>query len=93
MRRLRFLAAFAPLPLIAACADTPVSPLAAKLPNAPSIIINGVPTGSSFGNVGVVAFDFNGNGVIQGTEFICSGSLIAPTVFLTAAGRSPRTWR
>jgi hypothetical protein len=85
MRRLRYLAAFAPLPLIAACADAPVAPLASKLPNAPSAIVNGAPTGNAFGYVGAVAFDFNGNGVIQGTEFICSGSLISPTVFLTAA--------
>jgi hypothetical protein len=51
----------------------------------PNFITDGVPTGASFGNVGAELFDFNGNGTIEGFEVVCSGSLIAPTVFLTAA--------
>jgi hypothetical protein len=47
-------------------------------------IVNGVPTGSSFGNVGAVMFDFNSDG-LDADDWFCSGSLIAPTVFLTAA--------
>jgi hypothetical protein len=35
--------------------------------------------------VGALLFDFNENGTIEGFEVDCSGSLIAPTVFLTAA--------
>jgi trypsin len=85
--RIRLVAALSPL-LAGACLDGGASrsPLApGSLPDAPQFIINGTPTGSAFGNVGVVAFDFNGNGTIEGSEFICSGSLISPTVFLTAA--------
>jgi len=66
------------------CVDPP-APVSLLVPNEPSLIINGTPTGSTFGAVGVVAFDFDRDGNIEGTEFICSGSLIAPTVFLTAA--------
>ena len=47
-------------------------------------IVNGVPTGSSFGNVGAVMFDFNSDG-LDADDWFCSGSLISPTVFLTAA--------
>src|SRR5207244_4053295 len=52
----------------------------------PSVIINGQPTGdNSFSNVGALLFDFDRNGIITGDDALCSGSLIAPTVFLTAA--------
>ena len=73
----------------AACAETaapPTSPSAAG-GAAPNFIIGGTPTGaSSFTNVGAVLTDFNGDGRIQPfDEWYCSGSLISPTVFLTAA--------
>jgi hypothetical protein len=61
------------------CSDGP-SP-AAPSASPPDLITNGTPTGSSFGNVGVLLIDQEGDGII---DFICSGSLIAPTVFLTA---------
>src|SRR5256885_9693024 len=67
----------------ATCRDapSPTAPLAR-----PSFIINGQPTGdNSFSNVGALLFDFDGNGIITGDDALCSGSLIAPTVFLTAA--------
>jgi Trypsin len=51
----------------------------------PRFITDGVPTGESFGNVGAALFDFDESGTIDGFETFCSGSLIAPTVFLTAA--------
>ena len=67
----------------ATCRDAP-SPTAP--PDRPSFIINGQPTGdNSFSNVGALLFDFDQNGVITGDDALCSGSLIAPTVFLTAA--------
>ena len=47
-------------------------------------IVNGVPTGTSYGNVGAVMFDFNSDG-LDADDWFCSGSLIAPGVFLTAA--------
>jgi hypothetical protein len=51
----------------------------------PSFIINGEPTGDNrFTNVGALLFDFDDNGLITGDDALCSGSLISPTVFLTA---------
>jgi Trypsin len=70
--------------LAAACAETgapPTSPAAA----APQFIVGGEPTGSAFGNVGAVLADFDGDGVEPFDEWFCTGSLISPTVFLTAA--------
>jgi len=67
----------------ATCRD---APSATAPPDRPSFIINGEPTGdNSFPNVGALLFDFDQNGVITGDDALCSGSLIAPTVFLTAA--------
>jgi hypothetical protein len=78
--------AVALLPLLAvslvACADRdPNAPETAR----PNFITDGVPTGSSFGSVGALLFDFSGNGSIEGDETFCSGGLISPTVFLSAA--------
>ncbi len=47
-------------------------------------ISNGVPDGNGHPNVGALLADFNEDGKITGDEAFCSGSLIAPTVFLTA---------
>lgn len=52
---------------------------------APSLIINGTPTGSSYASVGALMVDFNKDGVLNGDDEDCTGSLIAPDVFLTAA--------
>ena len=83
MRCSESLVAFAILSLLmGACTDRP-APTAA--PERPSFIVNGVPTGSSYPNVGALLFDFNQDGVINGDDELCSGSLISPTVFLTAA--------
>ncbi|HEX7941695.1 MAG TPA: trypsin-like serine protease, partial [Gemmatimonadaceae bacterium] len=43
------------------------------------------PTGSAFGSVGALFWDRDGNGTIDRHDLWCSGSLIAPDVFLTAA--------
>lgn len=62
-----------------ACNDAPAptAPVPDRLPQ----ITNGTPTGSAYGNVGALLIDEDADGVLDG---ICSGSLIAPTVFLTA---------
>jgi len=49
-----------------------------------SSIVNGVPTGTSFNNVGAVMFDFAGDG-LDADDWFCSSTLIAPDVVLTAA--------
>jgi hypothetical protein len=58
---------------------------AISAPQSPNLIINGTPTGTSFPSVGALLFDFNKDGVINGDDEWCTGSLIAPDLFLTAA--------
>ncbi|MBI1723717.1 MAG: trypsin-like serine protease [Gemmatimonadetes bacterium] len=65
----------------AACGDR-AGPAA---PERPSFIVNGEPAGSAYPAVGALLFDYNRDGVINGDDEWCTGSLIAPTVFLTAA--------
>jgi len=48
-------------------------------------ILNGTPTGTSYGAVGALLLDYNKDGVIDADDEWCSGTLIAPTLFLTAA--------
>ena len=70
--------------LAVGCTDhrAPTAPVSA-LPNA---IIGGQPTGASqFASVGALLFDFNRDGIINGDDEDCTGSLISSTVFLTAA--------
>jgi V8-like Glu-specific endopeptidase len=56
------------------------------VPNAPpSFIVNGTYTGTKYGSVGALLFDYDKNGIINGDDLFCTGSLISPTVFLTAA--------
>jgi V8-like Glu-specific endopeptidase len=82
-RALRLIAPFA-IAMLAACAvDDPSGPTASGAH--PNFITGGVPTGTSFGNVGALLLDFDGSGTIEGFELVCTGGLIAPTVFLTAA--------
>jgi hypothetical protein len=78
------LAAIAALALLSACADAVTSPAARSTAGARRIV-NGTYTGSSFGNVGALLIDFNANGIVDGDDEDCTGSLISPTVFLTAA--------
>jgi hypothetical protein len=82
MRSVRFALSLLLPVVLASCGD----PSAPDTPTAhPSFITDGVPTGTSFGNIGALLFDFDGNGTIDGFEVQCTGSLISPTVFLTAA--------
>lgn len=85
MRLHHRLSALSALPLLLAACTDPAAPGGAAPPAAkPSLIVNGTPTGSAYGNVGALMFDFDGDGITGGDE-MCTGSLITPTVFLTAA--------
>lgn len=70
------------LSLLIACSENE-SPTAA--PYHPSFIISGLPTGNDYASVGALLFDFNQDDTIDGDDLLCGGSLIGPTVFLTAA--------
>lgn len=71
--------------LAAACADTTTAPARTAADGGARHIVNGTYTGSAFGNVGALLIDFNANGKVDGDDEDCTGSLISPTVFLTAA--------
>jgi hypothetical protein len=74
----------APLLALAACAD-PSAPLdGARAASQPSFIVNGTPAGGAYPSVGALLLDFGKDGV-NGDDALCTGSLISPTVFLTAA--------
>lgn len=83
---MRFGRSLAVLPLIAllgACADG-AGPTAAA--DRPSAIVNGVPTGNAYASVGALIYDWwEPLGVVNGDDQSCTGSLISPTVFVTAA--------
>lgn len=68
--------------LFGACTDSHAPSIAA--PDGVSRIVNGTPTGDAYGNVGALLFDYDNNG-ISGDDEWCTGSLISPTIFLTAA--------
>jgi len=61
-------------------ANAPTGP-SKLVPDGPQLISNGQPTGSAYGGVGAVLIDQGSNGTV---DFLCSGSLISPTVLLTA---------
>ena len=70
--------------LAGACGEQPAKSSLGPT-GAPSLIVNGTPTGSSYASVGALMVDFNRDGVLNGDDEDCTGSLIAPDVFLTAA--------
>ncbi len=65
----------------AGCSDQPASIAA---PHSASFIVGGQPTGQLYPAVGALLFDYRKNGITGDDEW-CTGSLITPTVFLTAA--------
>jgi hypothetical protein len=83
---------FPPLALVAllvalvtlgACRDP--APITAPGATAtPRRIVNGTPTGDDYPSVGALLFDFDGNGIIEPRERMCTGTLVARNVFLTA---------
>ena len=79
MRGSRF-AHFALLALMGAACDGSSMPTQSE-PTRPRFITNGAPTGAEFGAVGALFLD-PGDGRLRP---VCTGSLVAPTVFLTAA--------
>lgn len=91
---------FSPLVLTAAlalalpaCHDA-VAPTSSSLqPTEARRIVNGTPTGTAYASVGALLFDYDHNGRIDGDDLFCTGSLVAPNVFLTAAHciRTPDT--
>lgn len=82
-RRLSYAVVLA-LAFAAACANQPTAPGGLSASGSLAIT-NGSPTGAgSYQNVGALLYDFDGNGVWNGDDLLCSGSLIGPTVFLTA---------
>lgn len=83
MRLVRSVVAIGLVAVVAgACSDKTVSSIAA--PRTASPIVNGQPTGNLYPNVGALLFDFSSDGITGDDEW-CTGSLITPTVFLTAA--------
>jgi hypothetical protein len=83
MSRAVTLAAVAAAFALAACSEQATAPVAA--PEGASRIVNGTPTGNLYPAVGALMFDYNGDGRLNGDDEWCTGSLITPTVFLTAA--------
>ena len=70
------------LPMAVACTD----PAPTDVPNGPNLIVNGEPTGGLYSSVGALIFDWwEPLGVVNGEDQWCTGSLISPTVFVTAA--------
>jgi hypothetical protein len=68
--------------LAAACAD----PGPTAVGQRPSFIVNGEPTGGLYASVGALVFDWwEPIGVVNGDDQWCTGTLISPTVFVTAA--------
>lgn len=68
--------------LASGCAD----PIPTDVPNRPSLIVNGEPTGELYESVGALIFDWwEPLGVVNGDDQWCTGSLVSSTVFVTAA--------
>src|SRR6186997_1253425 len=65
-----------------ACSDSTGSSISA--PQTGSLIVGGQPTGNLYPNVGALLFDYGRDGITGDDEW-CTGSLITPTVFLTAS--------
>ena len=71
--------------LLAGCADSSLLQPLAVPDSGPSRIVNGTfDSGNLYPSVGALMFDWDHNG-LSGTDEFCTGSLISPTVFLTAA--------
>ena len=84
MRIARTMVPLALLAALASCVDTPTAATDAR--GAPRRIVNGEPTGSAYASVGALIYDWwEPIGVVNGDDQWCTGTLISPTVFVTAA--------
>ena len=85
MRIARMLVALGVLVASAACSNGPAAPGGATAAGGSLGINRGAPTGAgSYGSVGALLYDFDQNGIINANDQLCTGSLISPTVVLTA---------
>ena len=87
MRRRSLPTALLVAALAGACADpsTPVAP-GARPGDAPSRVVNGeFDAANAYPAVGALLYDFDRNGRYDANDALCTGSLVSPTVFLTAA--------
>ena len=86
MRDIRSVLIPSVLLLAGACVESPTTaPASPSTGDGPMLIWGGEPTGAQYQNVGALLFDYDRNGVIDGDDEFCTGSLVSPTVFLTAA--------
>lgn len=82
--RLPLLASAALLAVVAGCSDpATVAPTAPIAP--PSFIQGGTDIDYSYPSVGALLYDYEQSGILDGDDEVCTGSLITPEVFLTAA--------
>ena len=83
VRFTRSLLACTAVSVLAACTEGPAP--TASTP--PSLIVNGTPTGTkAYASVGALIYDWwEPIGVVNGDDQACTGTLISPTVFVTAA--------
>ena len=81
-RPVRTLAIVASLLAFTACQDPTGSSLGA--PDGVRGIQGTTYSASAYPSVGALLFDYDQNGVIDGNDEFCTGSLVAPDVFLTA---------
>ena len=83
MRITRSLLTCTAVSLLAACTEGPAPTAVAG----PSLIVNGTPTGTkAYASVGALLYDWwEPIGVVNGDDQSCTGTLISPTVFVTAA--------
>ena len=85
MRTARLYVGLGVLAAAVACANNPASPGSANSAGGSLGIIGGAPTGSgNYRSVGALLYDFDQNGIINVNDQLCTASLIAPTVVLTA---------
>src|SRR6188508_958230 len=85
MRMVKMYIGLGALAATMACSNNPATPGGANSAGGALGIIGGAPTGSgSYRSVGALLYDFDQNGIINANDQLCTGSLIAPTVVLTA---------
>lgn len=82
---LRGIVGFFIVATIVGCRDSGSTAPRLSPPVGPEMVQGGSYTGAAYGNVGALLFDIDGNGVLNGNDEFCTGSLVSPTVFLTAA--------